>query len=274
MQGGSPALLQPNPRKPPFFELPPRKIRSWYLRRDHFDRICSQVLGRLALTPLKPAIRPGVVIAVQYIMPAFLQGPGRAVTPNENRPLQTSAEDDRSLRAEEKASLHRRMRQLEGVHRLSAAVSRADNLEAIVVLALESLQNTRGADRSAILLTDAQGVMRFWGWRGLSDEYRALVEGHSPWPKDVQDPQPILMSDAELEPSLKPLIEGIRHEGVCSLGFIPLFFEGDLLGKLMVYYDRPHEYEEDEVRLAQTIANHVAFAIQRKRYEEKMQLYK
>jgi PAS domain S-box-containing protein len=42
----------------------------------------------------------------------------------------------------------------------------------------------------------------------------------------------------------------------------------------MVYFDRPHTLDEEEIRLAQMIAGHVSFAVARKRDEEKLALYR
>src|SRR5690606_13619605 len=62
----------------------------------------------------------------------------------------------------------------------------------------------------------------------------------------------------------------ILREGIRALAFIPLVYNGQLLGKFMVYYDEPHVFTDDEVRLARTVASHIAFAIGRKRAEERL----
>jgi hypothetical protein len=53
------------------------------------------------------------------------------------------------------------------------------------------------ADRASILVFDHAGVMRFKAWRGISDEYRTAVEGHSPWTRESRHPQPVLVRDVE-----------------------------------------------------------------------------
>jgi PAS domain S-box-containing protein len=103
--------------------------------------------------------------------------------------------------------------------------------------------------------------MRFVAWEGLSEGYRQAVEGHSPWTRETEDPQPVLVEDVRDEPGLAALEQVIEDEGIRSLAFIPLVADRRLLGKFMLYYSRPHEFREDEVLLAQTIACQVAFAI-------------
>src|SRR5438045_280396 len=152
---------------------------------------------------------------------------------------------------------------LESLYRLVDGVSRASSAEAIYDHALQTLSAGIAPDRAAVLVCDDQGVMRFGAWRGLSDAYRSAVEGHSPWPCGVTDPQPVVVPNVEAEASLATYQPLFRAEGVGAIAFIPLTAPGELLGKFMVYYDKSHEFSADEIRLAQTIAHHVAFGLQR-----------
>ena len=169
-------------------------------------------------------------------------------------------------RAEEE--LHRRLDQLQTIYHMADAVSRAGAIDEIYEEALNALQRTLKADRAAILLFDRDGVMRFKAWRGLSEEYRKAVEGHSPWPREEKKPEPILIPNVAEDPSLGELKPVILREGIHAMGFIPLVYQGRLLGKFMSYYNKPHNFSEEEVRLAKTIASHIAFVIERKRAEE------
>jgi PAS domain S-box-containing protein len=163
--------------------------------------------------------------------------------------------------------------QIERLYRISNAVIRAEDVDHIFKLSLEGLQETLGADRAAVLLYENDGVMRFKAWTGLTDSYRALAEGHSPWARDARDPQPVLIPDIAQDASLAGLRDRIMEHGIRALGFVPLVYEEQLLGKLMIYYDAPHSFTPDELQVAQTIANHVAFAISRKLAEERLRLY-
>jgi PAS domain S-box-containing protein len=147
--------------------------------------------------------------------------------------------------------------------RLARACINATSLPDIFDAALGTLQQALSAGRSAILLYDADGVMRFRKWRGLSDAYRAEVEGHSPWPRDAVEPQPVVVSDALDDPAWAPYLALFRREGIGALAFIPLVASGRLLGKFMVYYDRPRVLLPHEISVATAIANHVAAATDR-----------
>ncbi|HEU5248744.1 MAG TPA: PAS domain S-box protein [Thermoanaerobaculia bacterium] len=175
---------------------------------------------------------------------------------------------DVTSRRRTERELQQRVGELQRIYDLANAVSRAASLEEIYSEALDALTEVLGADRGSVLLLDPDGVMRFKASRGVSEAYRAKVEGHSPWPVDAKDPDPVLVPDLEEEPTLGGLRDVVVAEGIHALGFIPLVDDGRLLGKLMIYYDAPHAFSPEEVALAQTVARHVAFVITRKRAEE------
>jgi signal transduction histidine kinase/ActR/RegA family two-component response regulator len=149
------------------------------------------------------------------------------------------------------------------LYTLVDGLSRAHSAEAIYDEALQALMSTVTPDRASVLVFDDAGVMRFRAWRRLSAAYRSAVEGHSPWARDARNPEPVVVPDVFADPALAPFAPVFRAEGVGALGFIPLVAQGELLGKFMLYYDKPHEFSADEIQFAQTIAHHVAFGLQR-----------
>jgi PAS domain S-box-containing protein len=176
------------------------------------------------------------------------------------------AEDD-ALRSRE--ALERKHRKLQVIHHLTESVSRAVTLQEIYEEAIAGLREAVNADRASILVFDDQNVMRFKAWSGLSDAYRAAVDGHSPWSTDTRDPDPIVVPDAANDPSISDhLKEVLRGEGIRALAFVPLKSNGLLLGKFMVYYNTVHPFSDEEIQTFETLARHVAFAIERKRSEE------
>ena len=163
--------------------------------------------------------------------------------------------------------LERKLDELRAINRMVDTVSRASDLDEIYQTALDELQRTFRATRASVLLFDDEGVMRFKAWRRLSDEYRAAVEGHTPWTPETQDPQPIVVRDVREDESLGAFQVAFEQEGIRSLAFIPLVDSGHLLGKFMIYFDEPGDVSPTELRIVQTIAGHIAFAITRKRSE-------
>jgi GAF domain-containing protein/CheY-like chemotaxis protein len=149
------------------------------------------------------------------------------------------------------------------VRRLNDAVSRACSLRDIFDSALDCLTAALSVERAAILLFDQDGLMRFEAWRGLSGEYRAAVEGHSPWQPDTRAAEPVLIEDATQLPELAAYHEIFAAEDIRALAFVPLQYGDRLLGKFMLYYRTPHTFSDNEVEVVRLIAGHVAFAAER-----------
>ena len=154
------------------------------------------------------------------------------------------------------------------VYELLEAINRASSLSQVYEAAMHFISSALKCTKVSILLLDESRVMRFVASKGLSDAYRSAVESHSPWPESTTDPQPVCISDIETTPFEQPLQQTVRSEGIASLAFIPLFCEGRLLGKFMIYFDRPHEFLAEELRLAQVIATQLAMAICRRQADE------
>jgi len=163
------------------------------------------------------------------------------------------------------------VQQQQALYQLADQLHRARSLDDVYNAAFDAMLNALQCDRASILLIDDAGVMRFAGWRGLSDDYRKAVEGRSPWKPDETYPEPISVNDvdvAEIDDSLKTVV---KSEGIGALAFIPLVSRGRLVGKLTTYFNAPHVFSHDELALSVTIARQLAFGIDRKRAEELLQ---
>ena len=149
------------------------------------------------------------------------------------------------------------------LHKLTAGLQHAVSIDDICSLTMDAMFHSLGCERAAVLVFDKKETMRFAAVRGLSATYMKAVEGHSPWTADARDAEPISIDDvcsSDLSPHLKQAVLG---EGIGALTFIPLHGAHRLLGKFMVYYDRPHSFSPREIEMATTIARHVSFALDR-----------
>jgi PAS domain S-box-containing protein len=165
----------------------------------------------------------------------------------------------------EREELRNRVREIDALYRIADAIARTTQLGDLFDEAVEMLLDATDADRASILLSDEEQTMRYIAWSGLSDEYRAATEGHTPWTPDAEDPEPVLVPDAH-DSGFDPALEAaVLREGIGALAFIPLVHNGRLLGKFMLYRDAAHAWLDGEVRLCRTIANHLASATVRTR---------
>jgi PAS domain S-box-containing protein len=148
--------------------------------------------------------------------------------------------------------------------RLYRAVTDHDVHEA----ALDAIVDTLDCRRASILLFDEAGVMQFVAARGLSEEYRRKLAGHTPWKPGHRDPQPIFVSDIDDTDEPGWIKQVIKEENIRALAFIPLVARGVAIGKFMTYYEAPRSFSRHESDLAVMIARQVGFSIERSRSEK------
>jgi len=168
-------------------------------------------------------------------------------------------------------ALKRAHRIQHALYELASTVNASVALHDIYDAALHAVCTCQDADRAAILLYDSEGAMRFRAWRNLSSEYRMAVEGHSPWKRDDLSPKPICIEDAQTAQMDERIRDVVIREGIRSLVFLPITYEGRLLGKFMIYRGVPHHFTPEELQPAQTIVTQVAFAIERRRTGENLE---
>ena len=173
--------------------------------------------------------------------------------------LETNTDVSARKRAEQQQRALYRFAQLQHI---------ATNLAEIYEAAVDAILSALSCHRASILLFDKENVMRFVAWRGLSEGYRKAVEGHSPWRPDAKSPEPVCINDVDIADIPKSLKSTIRSEGIRAAAFIPLVSSQKLIGKFMTYYDAPHVFTDEELKLATTIATQLAQAIEHKRDEE------
>ena len=177
---------------------------------------------------------------------------------------------DITERKQFQSALARRMSELTTLSRFTERLQSSETPNEVYAAALNAICETLGCDRASVPLFDSTSIMRFVAWRGLSEEYRRAVDGHSPWVSDQRNPDPICINDidqADLPDALKTVIE---HEGIRALTFIPLTNKNKLIGKFMTYYREPRAFSVEEVRLASTIARQLATAVARQFAEEQL----
>jgi PAS domain S-box-containing protein len=154
---------------------------------------------------------------------------------------------------------------LAALRELTQALARAEEAPAVYERALAGLQRALGVRRASILTFDAEGVACFRAWTGLSETYRAAVEGHCPWKAGDRDAATLTVGDVLLDESLAGYRETFAREKIRALAFVPLMGAGGCLGKFMLYYGEPHRFTAEELAVAEVIATQAAYAAERVR---------
>jgi PAS domain S-box-containing protein len=164
--------------------------------------------------------------------------------------------------------LARRIDEQAALFEFSERLQHVASVRQVHEIALDAIMRALDCQRASILLFDDSGVMRFVAWRGLSEEYRQAVEGHSPWVRSEKNPRPVHFGDTGKADLSDDLRQTIVREGIGAVAFIPILDGDQLVGKFMAYYDRPHRFSEPELEVALTLARQVGFSIARLKAED------
>jgi PAS domain S-box-containing protein len=205
--------------------------------------------------------KDGTLVDISLSVSPVMDGAGNVIGASKiARDITARKRNERALtaRMNEQAALYR------FVYRLHRAQSAAEICEA----GLDAILDALLCSRAAILLFDEAGVMRFVGWRGLSDAHRAAVDGRSPWRAEETEPLPVFIDDIDAAERPDWIEAAVKEEGIRALAFIPLVANGAVIGKFMAYYDAPHAFDGQEIDLAATLGRQLAFSLEKLRAED------
>ena len=157
----------------------------------------------------------------------------------------------------------RETEELAALYRFTDRLFRANSEEDVYEAGLVAITEAMQCDRASILRFDQDNVMRFVAWRGLSEDYRTAVDGHTPWRLGDRDASPLTVADIDETNEPESIKAAIRSEGITALAFIPLMIGGRVMGKFMTYYPARREFTADEIELGLTIARQLGFSLER-----------
>jgi signal transduction histidine kinase/DNA-binding response OmpR family regulator len=160
---------------------------------------------------------------------------------------------------------------LNRLYHLVLALNDAQSIEEIYTIALEGIKQTLKTNSAAVLIPDAQGIPRYQASVGISDIYKQAVEDYLEQSRQQVNEQIVIIPDVQEEIGDELLDRLRKLEGIKATASFPLRYQGQYLGKIIVYYSEQHEFASDEVKLAKTIITYVATAITRKQGEQALQ---
>ena len=175
---------------------------------------------------------------------------------------------DITPRQQTDALLGRRLRQLNTLNTLSAALLSSSDVAETYEATLNGFHQTCGIERMAILLTDREAGSRVVAWRGLSEQYRRAVEGHTFWTQDDPAPLTVVVANVEEDPGMVSLRSVSTDEGIRAFAAIPLVVRGRVIGKCMLSFPAPRRLSDDDLTSVETIARTAAIAIARQRADD------
>ncbi|NOZ07554.1 MAG: PAS domain S-box protein, partial [FCB group bacterium] len=227
--------------------------------KDDEDLINANTLKRLSGYEIPPYILP---LTTKDKIQKYVEIHNVMVTYQGKPAIQIQLLDVTEKKQAEKALLNNLSR-TKKLQEIVERLNRADTLDETLNIAIEGILSAINADRASVLLADADGIVRFKAWEGLSAAYRASTEGHFPWKLNDLKADPICIPDIARADMTSELRSCILKEGIHACSFIPLVGKEQLLGKFMVYYDQVHNFEADELNIARVLADNLAAVLER-----------
>ncbi len=164
--------------------------------------------------------------------------------------------------------IERRFGELSTLLEISRQVVSSLDVQEVFDSILDEVQRLLDADRSAIVVLDERlGVFRIRASRGLSDTYVQQLrigpsEPYSAAMRALKAGAPVKVVDAEIEPHYEKFRARARQEGFRSLLAAPLLTQHAPPAVLLLYFNQPHDYTENELELVASFANHAAMAME------------
>lgn len=195
---------------------------------------------------------------------------GVALLPDEPEELTVAFVLDLTERRRAEEARQQQLAQVQRIYELTNAVSRATDMQQIYAEALDALRDTVHVDGAALMLWDENGVLSCRASVGLSERFQEATACRSPWSRHDREPKPVLVRDIREHPEMAYVREAAGPDAAGSLAFIPLVYRGKLVGQLLLHRREPGGFDLEAVRLAETVAEHVAFAIGRQQAEDQL----
>jgi len=166
------------------------------------------------------------------------------------------------INAEEK--LQKSFLQIQLLASLSEALSQAEKPTDIYELGLNAFINIINAEKTAICLFNEKDKMCLVASKNLGNTFIQQFQDFCDWKNEVQFTKSIFISDVNKDATLERIQTSCNVEEIVSIGFIPLIYQNNLLGKFVILFNAMHVFSEEEIQLIETIARDVAFAISEK----------
>lgn len=176
-------------------------------------------------------------------------------------------------RQQAEAALARNASEQAVLYEFANRIYRAETVTIVYEAALEAIARTLYCRRAAVMRLDKGRALRLVAWRGVSAAFRKALDGYSPWPAEVQNPQPALFADAARADLPQPLKLALDAEGVRALCFVPLTSsDGRLAGAFATCYEREQPFPREQLDLALHLARRIGYAVERIEAEHARQL--
>ncbi len=177
------------------------------------------------------------------------------------------------------ARLEGKTRDLEMVHELSRLLSSSLDLNHILETTVEQMVAVFAADHSGILLIDEEHncgrVVAECPDSGAVSE-TVPIRGYLAAERLIAEREPLMVKDVQHDPLMAAAQDLAQKLDIRSMLIVPLVAKGRTIGSIgLDSIGQQRQFDDEEIALAQTIANQVAYALENARlYQETQQRLK
>ncbi len=174
-------------------------------------------------------------------------------------------------REQAEGNLYEHLETMSNLNNVVLELNGAETLEDIYTIALKGIQLLLKVDRVSILSYTSKQGLHFQMSSGLSKKYKRIVEAFFKLFKPI-DTNSYLYPNLITSPIPSKRLRSLtQSEGIQALGCFHLAYQNVHFGKIVAYYNAPHEFTQEETQLAQTISIYISTAISRKQAELALQ---
>jgi GAF domain-containing protein len=164
------------------------------------------------------------------------------------------------------ADLERKTRDLELVHELSRVLSSSLDLTHVLQTAAKQMVTVFEADHSGIMLFENEyrcgRVAAEYPSTGALDETFS-IPGYRASERIIDTRAPLMIEDVQNDPLMAAVREQMLKLNIQSMLITPLVVKGKAVGSIgLDAVGRRRRFDDEEIALAQTIANQVAYALE------------
>ena len=258
LESGEPMVIPDTATYPGWLDLPPQEWLRSYAAAPIVVR--GEVIGFLNVDSATPGF---FTQAHAEALRAFADHVAAAI---ENARLYEETK-------QHAMELEHRAERLAAMNRVSADINSTLDLDEVLNTITRQMVELFAIEHSGILIFDEK---KEWGHvlaeypdRGATAE-RFQVTGYLAAERIIADQKPLMIEDVLKDPLMATVRDTMRRLGIKSMLVVPLVVKGETIGSIgLDAIKQRRVFSQEEIELAQTIANQTAIAIENARlYEE------
>lgn len=163
--------------------------------------------------------------------------------------------------AELYAQMERRLKELDGIAKMTAACSGTFDPIELSQIAVHWAYQLLVCDSATVRLLHENKMRLAANYSRHPVQLRFEIEMDDVFSPIFTQTRPLIIEDVEQYDLPTTHRQGFLAVGIRAIAILPMQARERVLGALAVAFEQPHRWQANELDLAQTIANHVAIAI-------------